>query len=422
MQVINSNTKINLSKVKEDSFWNFGNSKELLLHRIHAYPAKYPYFLIEKAKNYVENKGGKVNLIADVFCGCGTAALEAKKLSVDFWGCDINPVATLTTKVKSSYLDEKLIKKYESKILNDLREQNEFRKNSLKSNERLKYWFNDNAIEKIHYLISTTHYRVRKREYKDFFLCAISNILKGTSKWLTKSIKPQIDPNKEPEEVELAFRKQVAKMLRANEEGINVLTNQSSTEIKTANLLELNINESIADLIVTSPPYVTSYEYADLHQLSTLCLGYTNDYRELRNGSIGSLTNYDNEFQYEKYLTKDCLKIYNSLLKISKAKAKSVAKYFIDLEKSINQIYKLLNENGYAFFVIGNTKYKGVVVDNTSHLISCLYKNNFKELAITKRKISGKILTPYRDKYGRFSKSSKGRKVYSHEYIVIGKK
>jgi len=37
------------------------------------------------------------------------------------------------------------------------------------------------------------------------------------------------------------------------------------------------------------PPYVTSYEYADLHQLSTLWLGYTDDYRKLRSGSIGSL-------------------------------------------------------------------------------------------------------------------------------------
>lgn len=422
MQLIQPNTRINLSTVKEDSFWNFGDSKELLLHRIHAYPAKFPYFLIEKAKNYAEKNGVSINLIADVFCGCGTTALEAKKLNVDFWGCDINPVATLITKVKSTHLDEKLIKKYEVKILFDLQNQNQFKSNSLKNNDRIRYWFDDNTINKIHCLISSVNYRVRKQEYKEFFLCAISNILKRISKWLTKSIKPQVDPDKQPEQVEVAFKRQVSKMLKAINQGEDILINQSSSTIKTANLLELEINEPIADLIVTSPPYVTSYEYADLHQLSTLCLEFTRDYRELRNGSIGSLTTYDNKFKYEKHLSEECLITYKSLAEISKAKAKSVAKYFIDLEKAVHQVYNLLLTNGYAFFVIGNTKYKGVAVDNTSHLISCLHKANFKEVAITKRKISGKILTPYRDKYGRFSKSSKGRKVYSHEYIVIGKK
>ena len=32
------------------------------------------------------------------------------------------------------------------------------------------------------------------------------------------------------------------------------------------------LNDKEVDLIVTSPPYVTSYEYADLHQLSSLWL------------------------------------------------------------------------------------------------------------------------------------------------------
>lgn len=38
---------------------------------------------------------------------------------------------------------------------------------------------------------------------------------------------------------------------------------------------------------------MTSYEYADLHQLSSLWLGYTEDYRDLRKGSIGSIYNSD---------------------------------------------------------------------------------------------------------------------------------
>ena len=46
----------------------------------------------------------------------------------------------------------------------------------------------------------------------------------------------------------------------------------------------------------------------------------------------------------------------------------------------------------------------------------------FKEIEITKRKISGKILTPYRDKKGKFTTDKNSRKVYAEEFIVMGRK
>jgi adenine-specific DNA methylase len=47
------------------------------------------------------------------------------------------------------------------------------------------------------------------------------------------------------------------------------------------------VPDQSVDLIVTSPPYVTSYEYADLHQLSALWFQMTTDLREFRQGFIG---------------------------------------------------------------------------------------------------------------------------------------
>lgn len=86
------------------------------------------------------------------------------------------------------------------------------------------------------------------------------------------------------------------------------------------------------DMIITSPPYVTSYEYADLHQLSSLWLGYVDDYRDLRNGTIGSL-HHDYNFNKElKRLNSTGLKIVTLLLDQHKSKARSVAKYFLDMQ------------------------------------------------------------------------------------------
>lgn len=421
MNKITSVKNFDIHSVKEDKFWNFGESKELLMHRIHSYPAKFPHFLIEKALSYVKERGANPKLIADVFCGCGTSALEAKRLGIDFWGCDINPVATLIAKVKSEVFDERLIKHYQTQIL-ALYEQVSSENNLLKENERINYWFDDESISDLNKLLFSIKTIVKNGKYRKFFLCAFSNILKASSKWLTKSIKPQTDPNKTPAKVKSSFEKQVRLMLKANLEVKETCAAKSKSRVITTNLLSYKFQESFVDLLITSPPYVTSYEYADLHQLSTLCLGYVDDYRKLRNGTIGSVRNYEIKQGELEGLGALGLSIYQSLSMVDKSKAKSVAKYFLDLGKVTEKIYKMVNDKGYALFVIGNTNYKGVEIDNATYLIGRMKSSGFRNIEVTKRKISGKNLTPYRDKIGKFASSNKGRKVYSHEYLVIGRK
>ena len=74
-----------------------------------------------------------------------------------------------------------------------------------------------------------------------------------------------------------------------------------------------------------------------------------------------------------------------------------------------------------ALMVIGNTEYKGVHIDNVKHLVESMYNSGFSKVYVTKRKITGKILTPYRDEVGRFSSSPDKRKIYSEEFIVVGR-
>ena len=57
-------------------FWDFGDRRDDPIHRIHAYPAKFPAFITTKALQYAERRGVKVDVVADVFCGCGTTAVE----------------------------------------------------------------------------------------------------------------------------------------------------------------------------------------------------------------------------------------------------------------------------------------------------------------------------------------------------------
>lgn len=413
--------KFNFDAVPIDSFWNIGDERELKMHRIHAYPARFPAFIATKALAFAKDCAIEPKQIADIFCGCGTVAYEAKRNNIDFWGCDINPVATLIAKTKSQTYKSYKLKGYYDDILACLSRRKKTPAFNKNLNERLNYWYDEEHIDELTRLKNAIESNVSSRsKYRHFFLCAFSNILKPTSRWLTKSIKPQVDPNKKPADVVTAFKDQCRFMMAASIE--SDVAGSSNVSIVTANILDPDLQRPKVDMIITSPPYVTSYEYADLHQLSSLWLGITDDYRELRDGSIGSLHhvyNFDAELKRLNYTGNN---IVFRLFDRDKSQARSVAKYFLDMQSVASSCYSMLRKKGIAVFVIGNTEYKGVRIDNSRHLCESLFESGFSEVFITKRKITGKILTPYRDHCGRFTTDRNSKQIYSEEFIIIGRK
>jgi hypothetical protein len=287
--------------------------------------------------------------------------------------------------------------------------------------QRLDYWYSPEQFRGLAKLLNAINQTVPARsKYRFFFHCAFSNILKATSRWLTKSIKPQIDPHKKPADVLDAFGKQIEMMKAAFEQSAS--EQSCTTEILTTNFLKIDRPPRDIDMLITSPPYVTSYEYADLHQLSSLWLGYASDYRDLRNGSIGS-SQHELDFNREiKRLNTVGSRIVFGLFGRDKAIAKSTANYFLDMQTVSRRCHRLLRRNGLALFVIGNTEYKGVRVDNAAHLAESLLRGGFSSVRIAKRRMSGKTLTPYRDSIGQFSRSNQGRHVYAEEFILIANK
>jgi len=294
-------------------------------------------------------------------------AYEARREGIDFWGCDINPIATLIARTKSGTFDEARLDEYFAGIRAKVLRASAKVDLPMSAVERLNYWYSDEQFRKLAQLLNAINYAVPVRSrYRSFFHCAFSNILKATSRWLTKSIKPQVDPHKKSVDPWATFITQFDMMRSAFKQSSAVGT--SDVRILTENFLKLDNAPGDIDLLITSPPYVTSYEYADLHQLSSLWLGYASDYRDLRNGSIGS-AQHDLDFNREiKRLNGVGSQIVFGLFDQDKAIARAAANYFLDMQAVARRCHKLLRKNGLALFVIGNTEYKGVRIDNAAHL------------------------------------------------------
>lgn len=401
--------------------WNVGNAPEFKIHTIHAYPAKFPAFIAEKAIDYARHEGLEIKRISDIFCGCGTVAFESKCQGIDFWGCDINPVATLIAKVKSEEYKIETLDNYYKVVMGKFYSTTVQMDEYLQANERLRYWFDQRHYNDLKKLLLAIN-DLPNSKYRRAYLCLFSSILKSTSRWLTKSIKPQVDPNKIPTDVSSAFGIQYKRFKKIlSQEGIHT---NSKVEIVTSNFLTKKALPSV-DLIITSPPYVTSYEYADLHQLSSLWLGFAEDYKSLRKGTIGSIYNCDDyyfEIMNLNQTGRDIVQQLRDSEEIENSKIKSVARYFIDMQHVAKRCLEMLNCGGMAFFVVGDTEYKGVKIYNSKHLIEALISSGFDSIRVSKRKISKKILTPYRDEQGKFTTDKNKREVYHEEFVIIGRK
>ncbi|WP_421416815.1 hypothetical protein [Agrobacterium tumefaciens] len=401
--------------------WDVPDEVEAKIHRIHPYPAKFPAFITTKALSFAREAGLDVRRVADVFCGCGTVAQEASQLGLEFWGCDINPVATLIASVKGSRHDPAEVRHGLMRVLELLPAALDTRPFSPAAVERLSYWYNaDQLSDLIRLLNAIEEVAPEGEKLRPVLHCAFSAILKSTSQWRQRSTKPAFDEHKRPGNVKRAFQRQCEFMASAWEELVR--SSDATPQIRCESVLTTAGPEEAVDLIITSPPYVTSYEYADLHQLSALWLGYADDYRSLRKGSVGS-SHHKRDFRQEfSRLNRIGFQTVFSLYNHDEPAARAVANYFLDMQMVARRCVEFLRPGGMAVFVIGDTEYRGVPIDNAAHLAESLFDAGFETVKAARRRISNKRHTPFRKGDGRFSGREDIKKTYAEELILIGRR
>lgn len=404
--------------------WSFTNvrSIEQWTHGYHRYPAK---FLPDVVKKLIETYAVNNGTIADVFAGCGTTLVEAKAHGIKSVGIDINPVAQLITKAKiKPILPDVLNVQYEELVSSFSQyDVNEYE--NIELHDRIDYWFRLDEKKKVAFLYEKI-LSINQDDAKNFFLVCLSHILKNCSRWLMSGTKPQIDPNKTPAEPFTTFQQHCKKMMTKNGLFYAELSKNRYLDvlcdIKLADARKTKIRANSIGTIITSPPYVTSYEYADIHQLTAYWYEYINNLPEFRKNFIGTFYSLNQDTNCK---SKKAQQIVNELLEKDDRTAKEVANYFNDMEAVGKEMYRIVKKNGHICIVIGNTTVKDVKINSAEVFYDILESAGFKEENVIKRSIPNKLMPTIRDKKtGRFSKkdNENSKMVYPEEYILVLKK
>lgn len=421
-----------------DKSWSFIEYKpsetSKLTHCYHRYPAKFIPQLVEKLMDeYLI--GIKEPHVNDLFMGSGTTVVCAITRGYKASGTDINYISELITRVKSTPINPILLKERIENLLSDLSFLESitlFSKSHITPYipeadiERIDYWFKPEIKKELGTILA----RIREESYihiQNFFTVCFSHILKTVSIWLMGSTKPTRDLKKEIQKPIICFRRHLKKMEKANKEFWAVVPEHikhnlnAYLNIKRGDARWQPVDDETVDIQITSSPYVTSYEYADLHQLSTLWLEYTRDLSEYRKEFIG--TAYKG-YEDRHLRSKIAQSIVNNMALKDKNMAKEIEAFFIDMQECFDETYRILKHGGRCCYVIGNTALKKVDILNAEVFAESMQYSGLIIDRIIKREIPSKILPQKRDaETGKFAKNGEEDfYAYPTEYIVIGRK
>ncbi len=419
-----------------DDSWSFRSSTQkdtnYITHGYHRYPAK---FIPQLAARLIRELTKAGDLVVDPFMGSGTTLVEAKASGRPSVGVDINPVAQLIAQAKVTPIPPNILSVHFENLINiiwDIRNAPLFvaKESAVEYRaktpdiDRIDYWFKPETKKKLAFLFETIT-NIRNENIRTFFLCGFSHVLKNCSIWLQKSNKPTRDFKKIIPDPYETFLRHTKKMVHRNTEFWNLLQENDTINVSTkplcADARDIPVDDNTVSLVVTSPPYVTSYEYADLHQLSALWFNFTDNLTTFRRRFIGSSTNGAEgaKFVIDSKIGED---IVEDLRHKKSGKADEVAKYFTEMRESFLEMKRYLKPHGKACIVIGDTAFKGVPVLNAEVFVEQMQNIGFKIYRIIKRMIPSKNLPQTRDpKTGRFTASNNSNKIlaYPYEYIII---
>jgi hypothetical protein len=126
--------------------WDFADADiHYMTHGFHLYPAR---MIPQIAKELIKRYSSKEDIVLDPFCGSGGVLVEAMLAGRDSFGIDINPLACLLAKVKTTPIDPKLLMSQWENLRKELsRDIGALRFRQLKvnvpdfSNINITYWF-----------------------------------------------------------------------------------------------------------------------------------------------------------------------------------------------------------------------------------------------------------------------------------------
>ena len=323
-----------------------GSSAELnyLSHGFFRFFGKFPppvakRFILE----FHDPEGGPV---VDPMVGSGTTLVEAILLKRVAIGLDVNPLACLISKVKTTPIPRE-------NVLKSLTAYNHFYKAELSEgltpyipNDRyLDHWFypeTQQGIARTRFFIDKY---IKDENTKNFFNVALAAIIRRLSRASNGMGRMFLDPAIPPQDVSEHLTKKAMQMSKVCNELLHL---KPRVQVLLHDAREPFLSPAMTNLVICHPPYFNLYRYSSIFKYEMLWLGY--DYKDTRQNEV-----------------REGFKI---------GKKELVNLYVSDLEAILRNIARILVRGGWCVFMMGDTILRGERINTTAFTIRRITESN----------------------------------------------
>jgi len=172
------------------------------------------------------------------------------------------------------------------------------------------------------------------------------------------------------------------------------------------------VSDSV-DLVVTSPPYGdsrTTVAYGQFSRLGNQWMGYEDASKldnELMGGKAADAYNFDIDILNQAI---------GEITQKDKARVRDVTSFYNDYKESIRNVSKVIKNGGYACYVVGNRRVKGVTLPTDEITKAIFEQNGFEHVETIIRNIPNKRMP---SKNSPTNIAGKSDTTMNHEYIVV---
>jgi DNA modification methylase/SAM-dependent methyltransferase len=342
--------------------------------------------------------------ILDPFVGSGTTLVACLKEGIKCTGIEISPLMAWVTKIKTRRWDHKdllssldIIKK--AKIV-------AYRNDDLPFIDYLKKAFAESILYQLCGIIQWIKNSKLPEEHKDFFKLGVISIMEEVSqirkhgshyRYLLKSeniglqklniqiINPETD-------IQPILYKRLEDMIQDTSR--TSFKKKATCEVICGDAKHTKLAAASFDAVITSPPYLNRNCYIAQQKAEMALLGFVSDYQDYKNLVLSTFRSHvESKLEEEPVTTiPEVQKILNNIILLPNNNKKiphMIAGYFEDLKDSLQELARLLKPNSLMAFVVGNSRWGGVVVP-VDHILAMLAEQSgFKPEKILVTRLKG---------------------------------
>lgn len=336
--------------------WDFSTSNATKdIHSIHPYPAK---FIPEIPRNLLDVLPiPEGTAVFDPFCGSGTTLVEAQSRGIPSIGVDLNPIACLISKVKTTPLSDTFLD-YAEMCANNAQNNSEDYQFEIPN---VNHWFKKDIQDAISSLVKEID-KVEDGSTRDALRLALSSIIVRVSNQESDTRYAAKEKNVDKDDVFSNFLAACQKYkLYINE---TIFNNNVPVQVLNKSILEVSpfdLKRSIG-MVITSPPYPNAYEYWLYHKYRMWWLGYNPN--SVKEKEIGARAHY------------------------FKKNHQTIDDFISQMDNVINLLSKVVVKSGYICFVVGRSIIHGQEYDNARIIEDLANKYNLSVTAIIERNMA----------------------------------